>query len=116
VSLETLEIARTIVNILEERKGENIVLLDLQGSAIFADYFVICSGTTDRMINGLADALKEEIPSDLISKPRWEGSGQTGWVLVDYGDIIVHLFSSERRDFYRLEELWSDSKVLLHLQ
>lgn len=114
--METLEIARKIVNVLEERKGENIVLLDLQGSAIFADFFVICSGTTDRMLNGLADALKEDIPSEIITRPRWEGSGQAGWILADYGDIIVHLFSSERREFYRLEELWSEGKVLLHLQ
>jgi len=114
--LETLEIARKIVYVLEDKKGENIVLLDLQGSAIFADYFVICSGTTDRMLNGLADALKDEMPTEIVAKPRWEGSGQTGWILADYGDIIVHLFSSERRDFYRLEELWSEGKILLHLQ
>lgn len=101
---------------LEEKKGEDIVLIDIQGHAIFADYFVICTGTSDRMLQSLADALSTEIVKYCGIKPRSEGSAQAGWVLADYGDIIVHFFSPDRRDFYRLEELWSHGRVLVHLQ
>jgi ribosome-associated protein len=114
--LKTIEIARKIIQVLEEKKGEDIVLLDIRGYAIFADYFVICSGTSDRMIQGLADGLAEEISNYCKLKPRLEGSAQVGWVLADFGDIVVHFFSPDRRNYYRLEELWSQGKVLVHLQ
>lgn len=91
-------------------------MIDIRGIAIFADYFVICTGTSDRMIQGLADAMMEEVYAFNGLKPRSEGSAQAGWVLVDYGDVIVHFFSPERRHYYRLEELWSQGKVLIHLQ
>jgi ribosome-associated protein len=101
---------------LEDKKGENIILLDIQGHAIFADYFVICTGTSDRMLQALAEIIDEEVKKTYKLDVRLEGYSQDGWVLVDCGDVIVHLFSQERRDFYRLEELWSQGKVLLHLQ
>jgi ribosome-associated protein len=101
---------------LEEKKGENIVLLDIQGIASFADYFVICSGTSDRMLQALADGVVEQIHRRYQMPARVEGKPQEGWVLVDCGDVILHLFSPDRRDYYRLEELWSQGKTLLHLQ
>ena len=104
------------MHILEDKKGENIVLIDLHDIAIFADYFVICSGSTDRMIQGLADSAIENVKKDFSIHPRVEGQSEDGWLLVDYGDIILHIFSPQRRDYYRLEELWSDGKVLLHVQ
>jgi ribosome-associated protein len=104
------------VNILEEKKGENIVLLDIRGIAVFADYFVVCTGTSDRMLHALAEAAVDGVRKQAGLRGRSEGLAQDGWVLVDFGDIIVHLFSPERREYYRLEELWSQGKVLLHLQ
>jgi ribosome-associated protein len=84
--------------------------------AVFADYFVICSGTSDRMLRALADSVTEY----LHKKYQWavsiEGEPQEGWVLIDAGDIIIHLFSPEQRDYYKLEDLWSQGKILLHLQ
>lgn len=101
---------------LEDTKGENIILIDLHDIAIFADYFVICSGSSDRMIRALADSAVEKVKKDYRIIPRVEGEPEDGWLLVDFGDIILHIFSPQRRDYYRLEELWSDGKVLLHVQ
>jgi ribosome-associated protein len=101
---------------LEEKKGEDIVLLDIREIAIFADFFIICSGSSDRMLNALAEAAMEQTRQVHDLRGRVEGDPRNGWLLADFGDVILHLFSPERRDFYRLEELWSQGKVLLHLQ
>jgi ribosome-associated protein len=108
--------AHTIVDVLEERKGEDIVLLDIRELAPFADYFVICSGTSDRMLDALAEAVVQKIKEKYNQRARIEGYPREGWLLADFGDVVLHLFSPERRDYYRLEELWSKGKVLLHLQ
>lgn len=108
--------ARTIVDSLENKKGEDIILIDLQGIAIFANYFVICSGSSDRMIQALVDSALEQVKKEFRINARVEGQAEDGWILVDYGDIILHVFSPQRRGYYRLEELWSDGKILLHVQ
>ncbi|MBN2550357.1 MAG: ribosome silencing factor [Anaerolineales bacterium] len=114
--MDTLELARTLVTFLEEKKGEDIILLDIHDISDFADYFVICSGTSDRMLQALADDLSEKARQQMNLRGRLEGVPQDGWMLLDYGDVIIHLFSPDRRDYYRLEELWSKGKVLLRLQ
>ena len=101
---------------MENKKGEDIILIDLQDIAIFADYFVICSGSTDRMIQALVDSAIDQIKKEFRINARVEGQSEDGWMLVDFGDIILHIFSPQRRDYYRLEELWSEGKVLLHVQ
>ena len=101
---------------LEEKKGESILLLDIRGLAPFADFFIICSGTSDRMLQALAEAAIEIVHKQYHLSGRIEGQPQDGWILVDFGDIILHLFSAERRDYYRLEELWNQAKILIHLQ
>ena len=108
--------ARNIVNALEDKKGEDILLLDLKGIASFTDYFIICSGTTDRMLNALANTLLKDMRKSFKKKGRKEGEARDGWLIVDYGDVIVHLFSPDQREYYRLEELWNEGKVLLRLQ
>lgn len=114
--LNQQEIARVIVSVLEEKKGENILLLDIHDQADFADYFVICSGTSDRMLQALADDTLEQMRKRHDLRGRVEGEARDGWMLIDYGAIVVHLFSPDRRNYYRLEELWSKGKVLLRLQ
>jgi len=101
---------------LEEKKGEDIVLLDIREISDLADYFVICNGTSDRMIRALADGVREKVREKFSISGREEGKPMEGWLLIDFGDVIVHLFSPDRRDYYRLEELWSKGKVLLRLQ
>jgi ribosome-associated protein len=111
-----LEVARNLVNALEERKGENIILMDIHEIASFADYFIICSGSSDRMLNALADAVSQAAHQDFQLSARVEGHPEDGWLLVDVGDTIVHLFDPELRDYYRLEQLWDKGKVLVKLQ
>lgn len=116
MSLDTIEIAHTIVSALEDKKGEDILLLDIRGVAPLADYFVICSGTSDRMLDALIREVQREVKTRHHLKPRIEGSPGDGWVLADYGDVIVHLFSPDKRHFYALEALWNEGKIVLHLQ
>lgn len=90
--------------------------MDVQNVVSFTDYFVFCSGTSDRMLDALSKVIREEVKKnfDLLSQP--EGNSEFGWVLMDLGDVIVHLFSPEKREYYRLEELWNEGKVLVKLQ
>jgi ribosome-associated protein len=104
------------VNSLEDRKGEDILLLDIKEIASFTDYFVLCSGTSDRMLDALADAALESAGKLHRKKGRKQGQAREGWVVVDYGDVVVHLFSPDRRGYYNLEELWGEGKVLLRVQ
>lgn len=108
--------AREVVNALEDKKGEDIVLLDIKEVASFTDYFVICTGTSDRMLDALANGTIDEVRKKYKRKAKKQGNSRDGWVIVDYGDVVVHLFSPDQRDFYNIEELWEDGKVLLRLK
>ncbi|MBI5840362.1 MAG: ribosome silencing factor [Chloroflexi bacterium] len=105
-----------MVNALEDKKGEDIVLIDLKDIISFTDYFVVCTGTSDRMLDALADSVLEEMRKKHRKKGKKEGLARDGWVIVDYGDVVIHLFSPDQRDFYQLEELWNEGKVLVRLQ
>ena len=83
---------------------------------MFADYFIICSGTSDRMLSALASSVTELVHENYKFSVHSEGKPREGWILIDIGDIIVHLFSPEQRNYYKLEDLWSQGKILLHLQ
>ena len=91
-------------------------MLDIHEIASFTDYFIICSGTSDRMLDALANVVMETAKQqfDLLSKT--EGQPSDGWLVVDLGDIIVHLFSPDQREYYHLEQLWERGKVLVSLQ
>ena len=114
--MDGLEVARTIVNALEEKKGEDILLMDLQGVTPFTDYFVICTGTSNRMLKALIRAALDDVRDKHDLKTKVEGTELDGWILADFGDVVLHLFSPLQRGYYNLEQLWSDGKVLLHLQ
>ena len=111
-----MELAHTIVNALEEKKGEDIILLDIKGIVSFTDYFIICTATSNRMLNALADGVVEKTRLEHKKKGRVEGGPDSGWMIVDYGDIVVHLFDVDLRRYYKLEELWDEGKVLLKVQ
>ena len=91
-------------------------MLDLKDIASFTDYFVLCNGTSDRMLDALAKTVIDEMRSQHKKKGRVEGEARDGWLVVDYGDVVVHLFSPDQRDYYQLEELWNEGKVLLKVQ
>lgn len=108
--------ARAVVDILEEKNGEDILLMDISTISSFADYFVICSGTSDRMLGSLAQAVIEKVKAQFSVSSKIEGQPSDGWLVVDLGDTVVHLFSPEQRNYYQLEELWEGGKVLLRLK
>ena len=114
--MDTFTLARDIVDVLEDKKGEDIILMDIRDLTTFADYFVICSGNSRRTVNALADAVRDDIKSRYHNKGRLEGLPEDGWVLVDFGDVVLHIFSPDQRDYYRLEDLWHEGKILLRLQ
>lgn len=105
-----------MATVLEEKKGEDILVMDIHELCDFADFFVLCTGTSDRMLQALADDVQEKMKQRYRLYGRVEGLPQHGWVLLDFGDIVLHLFSPDRRKYYRLEELWNKAKILLHLQ
>jgi len=90
--------------------------MDIKNLSIFTDYFIICSGTSDRMLNALAKSVFEFIHQNYQLAVNIEGEPRDGWVLIDAGDIIIHLFSPEKRSYYKLEDLWSQGKIRLHVQ
>ena len=90
--------------------------MDIKDISTFTDYFVIASGTSDRMLESLSKATEEALKKSHAVKVRAEGYARDGWILIDAGDVVIHLFSPDQRDYYRLEELWSLGKILLRLQ
>jgi len=112
-----IDIARTIVGSLEEKKGEDILLLDLVDVCSFTDYFVICNGSSKRALKALAEEVRKAVKQEHVIRERSvEGEPSDGWLLIDYGDVILHLFSNDLRQYYQLEELWQEGKVLIRVQ
>ena len=92
------------------------MLLDIKDIASFTDYFVVCSGTSDRMLDALADSTLETVRELHNKRGRKQGEAREGWVVVDYGDVVVHLFSPDQREHYDLEGLWHEGRVVIKLQ
>jgi ribosome-associated protein len=92
-------------------------LLDIRERTVIADYFVVCSGNSERQLKAIVESVTEEIKKSYkLHALHVEGDPRTGWVLIDYGYVIVHVFSPERRAFYDLESLWHEAAVLLKMQ
>ncbi|HIC93281.1 MAG TPA: ribosome silencing factor [Anaerolineae bacterium] len=111
--LDSIELARTIIDAIAEKKGSDILLLDIRPVSLLADYFVICSGETERQIKAILDEVLERTKRAKVLPLHIEGEPPSGWVLMDYGSVIVHIFAPAERDYYRLEELWSDAPVVV---
>ncbi len=105
----SLEIALLCANTAQDKKAEDIIILDVHTLSSFADYFVIMSGRSTRHVTGLAEIIEAEISSKRIGKSNSEGMQEGVWVLLDYTDVIVHIFYKEARGFYDLEGLWHDA-------
>ncbi|MEX2598646.1 MAG: ribosome silencing factor [Dehalococcoidia bacterium] len=108
--------ARHAVDIASDKQGADILLIDVHEISSFADYLVILSAGSVRQIQALANDLTEAVESKGLDLHHREGANESGWVLLDFGDLVVHVFSPEQRDFYRLEQVWSKGKTLLHIQ
>jgi ribosome-associated protein len=114
--MDSLGLARHIADIIADQKGENIVLLDIQDISILADYFVIASTTSDRQAKAILDDVKLKAKQVFDAKPlHTEGEPTAGWVLMDYGDVVVHLFSQEMRKYYDLDGLWKEGRVIVRM-
>lgn len=107
---------KTAVKALEEKKGEDIRIIDIQGVSILADYFIIASGSNNSQVQAMADSVEEELYKIGHECRQVEGYNTANWILMDYGDIIVHVFSKEDRLFYDLERIWRDGKQIEGLE
>jgi ribosome-associated protein len=117
LGLDSLALAERIVDIASDRQANDIVMLDLRAVSLLADYFVICSGTSERHLQAVERELVDSLSREARLRPRHrEGSSESGWVLLDYGDVVVHLFSQTEREFYRLEELWAAAPTVVRVQ
>ncbi len=103
----------TIIEAIKDKKGQNITLIDLNGIATAsASAFIICQGRTSTQVSAIADSIIDEVSKKLHVKPyHTDGFRNAQWIIIDYGNVIVHVFQPETREFYNLEELWSDGDV-----
>ncbi|MCB0036480.1 MAG: ribosome silencing factor [Anaerolineales bacterium] len=117
INLEALELAHLLVDTVLDKKASDIIILDLREQSVLTDYFLLCNGDSNRQINAIADAVQEDAKqkADVIIMNK-EGDPNSGWVLLDFGDLIVHVFSPEKRAYYDLEGLWHESHVVLRMQ
>ena len=107
---QSKEMARIAWNALSDKKGEDIKIIDITGISVLADYFIIANGNSDSQVNALVDNVEEELHKAGYPLRRREGQASGSWVLLDFGDIIVHVFDKENRLFYDLERIWKDGK------
>ncbi|WP_186756399.1 MULTISPECIES: ribosome silencing factor [Echinicola] len=107
------ELSKLIVKGMEEKKASDIVVMDLRDiNNSVSDFFVICSGQSDTQVEAISDSIEEEVFKSNKEKPwRSEGKNNLQWILVDYVDVVAHVFLKDKREFYGLEDLWGDAKV-----
>ncbi|MBC8208738.1 MAG: ribosome silencing factor [Desulfobulbaceae bacterium] len=103
------ELATILAQAALDHKAEDLLVIDVRGRASFADFFVIMSGRSTRHVQGLAETLEAEVRSKRVNMSKAEGLQEGNWVLLDFGDVIVHIFYHEQRSFYDLEGLWHNA-------
>jgi ribosome-associated protein len=109
--IDPSELAERIIDLLSDRQAEDIVQLDIHDVASFTDYFVIATAQNPRHMNALIDAFDKDLANQGVKSLRREGQSDSGWVLVDFGPVIVHIFTPEDRSHYNLESLWTRAGV-----
>ena len=111
--VSTDDLITVIIKGIDDVKGENIQLLDLRGiENTVCDYFIICSGNSNTQVNAISGSVQKVVSKELKDKP-WhiEGQGNSEWILMDYVNVVVHVFQKHVRDFYDIESLWGDAKI-----
>jgi ribosome-associated protein len=114
--LDTGEFARELVDVITDKKGSDIILLDVQSVSLLADYFIICTADTERQLKAIVDEVQEKGKAAGFRALQVEGSTGSGWTVLDYGSLIVHVLLPAQRDYYGLEELWSDAALVVRIQ
>jgi ribosome-associated protein len=113
--LDTNVVLEACVEALVEKKGSEIIVLDVRGLTLIADYFVIATGKSVTQLQALARHVEEKMEERDIKPLRVEGFREAQWILLDYGQVVVHLFLPEQREFYNLERLWGDATVITEI-
>ena len=111
VSTEKM-IAQIACKAIDDKKGQDIKVIDIHNVSVIADYFVIASGTNSNQVQAIVDNVEEQLGRAGFEAKQIEGNRNSSWILMDYGDVIVHVFDEENRLFYDLERIWRDGKVL----
>jgi ribosome-associated protein len=114
--LTALELARKAAEAASDKQAIDIVLLDVRGVCSFADYFVIISGTSDKQIEAISDEVEETLKKEGSRPIHREGAADSGWVVLDFVDVVVHIFAPFEREFYQLEQLWSEAIPVVRIQ
>lgn len=113
--LEANELAHAIVELAAGKKAGNVIMLDMREITLLADYFVLCDGSSPRQIKAIGDELLEKLKHQGSRLASVEGTPESGWMLLDFGSVIVHIFSPAQRAYYRLEELWQKAPVVVRV-
>lgn len=109
--METEKMLETVKNALEEKKAEDIVILDISKISPIADYFVIATGNNPNQMQALSDNVEQKMAaSGIISRGTEGNNSESNWVLIDYNDVVVHIFTREGREFFNIEKIWKDAK------
>ena len=116
MTLEPIEIARRAVELASDKQAEDIVLLDTRQATSYTDYIVICSAESDRQIDAVYKEILDTLKKEKVTSFHSEGSSDSGWILLDYLGVIIHIFSKELRDYYNLETIYDKSPRLLRIQ
>ncbi len=106
--MNSLELAGRAARLLDDKKAQRINVIKIEDISSIADYFVIATGTSSTHVRSLADEVEEKLKAEEALQPRVEGYRSNSWILLDYGNVVVHVFTQEARDFYDLDRLWAD--------
>jgi ribosome-associated protein len=115
LSISIDKIMSLVVNAVEDKKAMNVVTLNLQGVSLIADYFIICHGNSETQVQAIAASIRETAGEHGIRIRGIEGMNTARWVLVDLGDVVAHVFHRDEREYYNIERLWSDAKIVEHV-
>ncbi len=110
--MDSINLAEKITDLIFNKKGYDVKILDLKKLTAFADYFVICSADSDTQVKAIADEVDKELRDEGIKYWHKEGYKALTWVLIDYVDVVVHIFKKDAREYYNLEKLWGDAQVV----
>lgn len=109
IQLDSQQKTDFLCDALDEEKAQDIVILNVQGLTLIADYFIICTGNSSTHLRAISEGVRQKIKDHVGLRTKPEGVGESLWVVLDCGDVVVHIFSQDRREFYDLERLWSDA-------
>lgn len=112
MNMDSLTLAKTAAGILDAKKGDHINVIRISNVSSLGDYFVIASGTSNTHVHALADEVEEKLKEMGIAPYRVEGYRSNSWIILDYAEVVIHLFTGEARDFYDLDRLWADGEKI----